>query len=525
MKFGCRTIAFGVVCFLTIVFSTQSEVFADNMGVNLQLGESVAINVQSAVSLNLQSSNNGTFGQTAFTVYSATNSSAGYTITMSTSSVDLVSDTLDQTLNDYPTIPALTEISGGRTAAEFAENASDMNRWGISIDNTTSYNPIALNNNLVKETDQASGATPDETTINVGSKVDFDTPNGAYSTTFNFAIVANPVTPDFARAYRLAGKTKTAQGYYAIQDMTPAICAATDEHSELLVQDIRDNKLYWILKAKDGKCWMTQNLDLDLETTPTNVAALTSENTDLNTWNGRESDNKYTAADGYSESGGVITWTPPVATIAGASSGGTIAWSNDQNTIKSLDTGEWFQTDTYFLSSKCPNAAGCNYLNGNDKGYFSLIQSPTAEQMHYHVGNHYNWIASVATNTLSEFGTSTINNTANNPKNSICPKGWRLPVLANDNSLDDFKIISSYYPTTDSSKKDLGLMSAPLYFNRIGVARNNTIQYTGGSGSYYSSTVSNATNPYALDFMSSSDIDFRKNQEGWRGRAIRCVAR
>ncbi len=522
MKFGCKTVAFGVICFLALFFCNQGEVLADTMGVNLELAESVAINVQSDVSLDLQPSNNGAFGQTSFTVYSATNSPAGYTITFSTNSIDLVSETSGQTIS------ALTNIAGGRTAAEFAENSGDMNRWGISIGDTTSYNPVTINDNLVKETFGTTGATPDETTINVGSKVNYEIQKGTYSTTFNFVIVANPITPDFARAYRLAGKTKTAQGYYKMQDMTPAICSAVDEHSEIRVQDIRDNKLYWILKAKDGKCWMTQNLDLDLETTPTNVVALTSENTDINTWNGRTSDNKYTAADGYSESGGVITWTPPVATIAGANSGGTITWTNNQNTIKSLDTGEWFQSNTYFLSNKCPNAAGCNYLSGNSKGYFSVLQSPTAEQMHYHVGNHYNWISAVATNTLSEYQINTFSNNSENPKNSICPSGWRLPIGSSNNSNDDFVTLSSYYPTSDTNKKDLGIASAPLYFLRIGVARDNTIQYTGGSGSYYTSSVYKSGEKYYsvnLDFTTTSLELNRRNQDGWRGRAVRCVAR
>lgn len=352
---------------MAFAIALRDPALADDMSVNIALEESVAIEIPEAVELNIQSSNNGTFGQTSFDVLAATNSSAGYTITLTAESANLVSNTLDQTTSTYPTIPALTLIEGGRTAEQFASNASDMNRWGISIDNTTSYNPIALSSTL-KETDEPTEATGDTTTINLASKVNYDTPPGAYSTTMNFSIVANMVNPDLAYAYRKNGKTKTAQGYYCMQDMNSDICASAIEHSELQVQDIRDNKIYWILKAKDGKCWMTQNLDLDLETTPTNVAALTSENTDLNTWNGRTSDNKYTAADGYSETGGVITWTPPQATIDGTS--GSFTWTDDQNFIKSVDVGEWFETDVYFTSSNCPNADGCNYLKGKGKTYY-----------------------------------------------------------------------------------------------------------------------------------------------------------
>ena len=68
--------------------------------------------------------------------------------------------------------------------------------------------------------------------------------------------------------------------YYQMQDMDSGICdAATyvDTAAETQLIDIRDNKTYYVTKLRDGHCWMTQNLALDLETTPTNVAPLTSE--------------------------------------------------------------------------------------------------------------------------------------------------------------------------------------------------------------------------------------------------------
>lgn len=517
MKRSLLTLLFLAASIVTI--TSSKNVFADEIGTNVILAESAAISVDSDVVLDILPTSEGSFGQTSFNVIAATNSIGGYQLTMSTSSTDLVSD--------VDTIPALSSITGGRTAAEFRTNAGDMNRWGISIGNTDSYNPIELSK-VIKNTEQPT--TGDTTTINLGVKVNLDKPSGAYITTINFTITANIIIPDFEYAYRMNGKTKTAQGYYRMQDMTSDICAAAQEHSELQVQDIRDNKLYWILKAKDGKCWMTQNLDLDLETTPTNVAALTSENTDINTWNGIDNNNKYTAADGYSESGGVITWTPPRATMTPNSSGG-FTWANSQDFIKTVDVGNWFQTSTYYTKADCTGASPwCNYLTGYDRGFFYTESSPTPEQMHYHMGNYYNWISAVATNTISEFGTATASNVSNNPKNSICPKGWRLPVYSTDSTKDDFGILFTYYPSTDTSKKDLGLFSPPLYFVRGGVTRNSMLQYAGESGGYYTSTVNNSSTSatgakeYNLDFKS----DTLKNdnaQEGWRGRNLRCIAR
>lgn len=140
------------------------------------------------------------------------------------------------------------------------------------------------------------------------------------------------------------------------------------------------------------------------------------------------------------------------------------------------------------------------------------------------MGNSYNWIASIATNTLSEFNTSTFNNISNNPKNSLCPKGWRLPIGSSTNSEDDFVTLGSYYPTPNSSQNVRGIMEAPLYFLRGGVARGGTMQYVGGSGSYYTST-SNGASAVNLDFMTTNLQLNRRDQPGWRGREIRCVAR
>ncbi|MBR2543282.1 hypothetical protein IKF03_01630, partial [Candidatus Saccharibacteria bacterium] len=79
-------------------------------------------------------------------------------------------------------------------------------------------------------------------------------------------------------AYEKTGKTKVTVGsssYYKLQDMTPEICNMTevlDEGSQMQAIDIRDNKIYWITKLQDGKCWMAQNLKLigPLTITPDN---------------------------------------------------------------------------------------------------------------------------------------------------------------------------------------------------------------------------------------------------------------
>ena len=51
-----------------------------------------------------------------------------------------------------------------------------------------------------------------------------------------------------------------------MQDMTPEHCANSSEHQTATLKDKRDNNTYTVAKLKDGKCWMTQNLRLKLDT-------------------------------------------------------------------------------------------------------------------------------------------------------------------------------------------------------------------------------------------------------------------
>ena len=62
-----------------------------------------------------------------------------------------------------------------------------------------------------------------------------------------------------------------------MQHMTPA----SEGDTKQLI-DWRDGKTYWVAKLKDGNCWMTQNLDLDI----TSGKSLTRELSDVSSsWN------------------------------------------------------------------------------------------------------------------------------------------------------------------------------------------------------------------------------------------------
>lgn len=319
---------------------------------------------------------------------------------------------------------------------------------------------------------------------------------------FHPSTAAEP-TDTIEHAFALAGKSKvqvtdpiTGQSgsFYKMQDMTTNICESTtlvDEQNTLQLVDIRDNKLYWVTKLQDGHCWMTQNLDLDLGVKDTtlgiNTTVLTSEDTDLN-------DNSLMGVykEGYKYENGVLSWTPANNTIN--FTGTTVIGWQDSNTAP-------------YSASKTDSA---------ETGYTSL-------------GNYYNWTAAIVSNNSSLSTASTYSNIQNNPQNSICPKGWRLPIISNQSSMiagstNEFSRLNYIY-NGDSTQNDQKLVEGPLYFTKAGSIRGKTLDYLKSSGFYSSSTLASGSESYYLNF-SQTNVAVAGNYNGrLRSSSIRCIAR
>ena len=332
---------------------------------------------------------------------------------------------------------------------------------------------------------------------------------------FHPSTAAEP-TDTIEHAFALAGKSKvqvtdpvTGQSgsFYKMQDMTTNICESTtlvDEQNTLQLVDIRDNKLYWVTKLQDGHCWMTQNLDLDLGVKDTalgiDTTVLTSEDTDL-------TDHSLTGAyyDGYiyNATTNTTTWTPTNITYSHADKTGI--WDNDDNTAYSMDPGNWYRNNN-------KSTQDCNFLATTCED-FSQIRTDINER--FSVGNYYNWSAAVASDNTSALNASTYNDPQNNPQNSICPKGWRLPVISSQ-KLDDFSTLKSYYPINNFA-------NSPLYLVRTGIITSKTPYYSGANAYYWSSTVLSKTASSNL-LISGQSINPRSQYLRYLGMPIRCLA-
>ena len=318
-----------------------------------------------------------------------------------------------------------------------------------------------------------------------------------------------------------------------------AVLNSMVQNQQYKLIDNRDNKEYWVAKLADGNVWMTQNLDLEIG--GGGVAALTSENTDLNT-----SGSGAYITD-YSTSGGVITWSPNPTNIT---PGGATTTNNTLTgapaTISNFVAGSSSTVTGWAAPAYMPYMAdgGDRYVytsgasTGNDNVYNSKAQCMTNgghtadECAHYHVGNYYNWSAAIASSASKN-----INSQYAVASNSICPKGWRLPKGSTSATASATTrevgqlwyaagIISSLTATQYATNGFINIRQAPLYYTRAGMIVQTTLNSPGGVAYLWSASTASTTNTYASYFqVGASNIYSNANNNRYYGYPIRCLVR
>ncbi len=307
-----------------------------------------------------------------------------------------------------------------------------------------------------------------------------------------------------------------------MQNFTSEDADAMALHQEEILVDARDGKNYYVTKLKDGNVWMTQNLDLDLDS---NVA-LTSANTDLNSvdsWTPARSTINSTAYNNTASgaSGGILTYNGSNSHNDSFASG----WTNDTNTPYSADPGY------RYVVPKEMSSSNTNWYDNGDTFYYCVNQDTTcggnSENGHYTMGNFYNFAAANATNNVE----TTVGGSANVVQDkvmpdSICPKGWRLPIdKTTNNEFSTLLGASNYNVISNFNFAGLDTIRiAPLYFVRSGHVTGGTLGSAGVAGHAWSSTISSSTNGYYLGFH-STEIDPASNDNRLYGFPVRCLLR
>ena len=466
------------------IINTSALSYQTETNINFTFNPTLSINISHS-DLVIDNLAPGTTGDSnTINVSVATNAAYGYTL----------SAIMNGNNNNLTHTNGTNIFSSIATDASLSSLTTD-NTWGYSykLSNDTNWNNYS---GLSTETSKTLVDSNDQTAIpidfKIGAKASSTQPSGTYTGTINFTAVTKPTPITLADAYASEGKTMV-NGFYTMQDMTSTICSKVEAiGAQLQALDKRDNKLYWIAKLADNHCWMTQNLDLDLDSNRT----YTHWDTDL----------------GWSNSSNLdvnATWKPNNSTMD-FTIGSTIpGWQSSSTEPYSANPG-----DVCFYTSNS---------DSSDTQYDSLqecIDAGHNDCTHYHAGNYYNWSASVASNDTSELTTQ-----YDNAPNSICPKAWKIP---QNNPTNDFSgLFRSYnitpsYSTTPSIAIKLRL--EPIWLILSGDVSDGELARQNQRGGYWTSTVYNSQGTQRPIFGNTQII---VSDYGWRyhGFPLRCLAR
>ena len=292
-------------------------------------------------------------------------------------------------------------------------------------------------------------------------------------------------------------------GITTMQEMTPQICADALENDTVRLQDTRDGKYYWVAKLADGNCWMTQNLDLNLDTAGT----LTPENSDVSAeWN-------------FNSAGGSWYTLPTEGDLI------------DDFAIQAWDLGEYVKTSPIAITGcddittnlgACPDqftdvssmAPMTEAINEGKLPSENISIQRSQYDAHFLVGNYYSWGAATAGsgNNVSDSGDAT---------SSICPNNWHLPPYSGNGSYQN--LLSSYGHAGSSTSGNNNINTSPLYFVRSGeVDAGFALAIAGNTGSYWSGRASDDKSAYYL-YINKSQVVF-SDYYRTTGYSVRCVA-
>ncbi len=300
---------------------------------------------------------------------------------------------------------------------------------------------------------EATSASGDSVQFKIAAKAATGQALGEYKNVINFVAVAEPEKTYYMQDVATWGET------LAVGDTVEAI-------------DDRDGKSYLVTRLADDNIWMTQNLDLDLDSNTT----YTSEDTDISN-----------------------DWTPSTSTYVSSDT----TWNATESTPESYDPGDLCWNGTIDTSSGTLDT-------------MTTKCSESSANKHWSVGNYYNWTAAVAMNDSSSYTTKDTD-----VDQSICPAGWRLPTVSDNYSFQKLLNESGYSVSSGTSGS---IQSDPFYFVYGGYWDGSSGD-VGGYGLYWSSVVYASSLAYDLYFDADGALNPQSLDNRNGGASVRCVAR
>ncbi len=453
----------GVVCSMVGGQSTASALsYAMNVGVSFEVDESITVSVP-ASGLVIDDLVPGTMADSnVIAVNVKCNSTYGYTLNATVGS---------STYNTRNLVHSNSAVSDVFASVDYGASLATLEAvktWGYaaSTDSAatwTNYSGLPLytdtaNVATLRATTSGTAAAGDETNFKIAAYAAAAMPLGEYNNVINFTAVANEPPAKY------------------MQDVASwESSVGTGEVVEAI--DSRDNKTYYVTKLADGKLWMTQNLDFDLDTGTT----LTPEDTDI-----------------------TANWTPSVATYAT----GDTTWDYSYTAPESYDPGDLCWTGLIDTS----------WSGTLDNTSYATNCAEDGANLHYHVGNYYNWTAAVAMNDSSSYSTNEID-----VNQSICPAGWTLPKGGNTlTGVGSFYFMINQTGFTSGASGNIHLAPAFFVYGGRWVGSSGSV---GSYGLYWSSVVKSSDLAYDLDFCANSRLSTQDFVDRSYGDSVRCVAR
>ena len=485
---------------------------AADVGVNV--APMISMGLTPNVEIDVTPTADGAFQTGTASMNVSTNSASGYSVYMKTGNGK---NTLSGTGSNTSTIGP---VANNATQASFAKNSwgYNLSPSSTSIGAGTQYKPVPTTTTSAVTTGAGMTGTYN---LTFATKVGTDLPTDQYTNSVVVSAVANPTAI-----------TKLTQLNY-MQEMTSAICAGSSEGDTKQLVDTRDGNKYYVAKMKDGNCWMTQNLALDITT-----AGLKASDTDISVdWN---SSSQYppkateyaVPTSGDTSQTNTLSWN-----LSGQGKNqwvlGTPTKTTSCGDVTDISTctkvGFVKIDDTWSPTFQAQNGTWTG--TGDYAGQTTYIAADPANKTydpHYLIGNYYQW------NTATAGTGGTITN--QDAEGSVCPKGWELPSSGDSAAspsttkntfarlLSKYGVASSLTGTVDGVNYNIA--EAPLYFVRSGSTNIDTskLRVLGQGGDYWAGTpYSNPNDAYRMSF-NNARIGTANTSLRWDGYPLRCVA-
>ena len=457
------------------IINTSALSYQSNVGIDFTFNPTLSINI-SPSDLIIDNLTPGTNSDSnVINVSVATNASHGYTLAA----------TVGNSLHNN------TNLTHANNTDIFSSIATDSNLPNLTTDNTWGYSyRLSSNNNTSNSSDNNntwssySGLSNETSKIlistdnqlakpidfKIAAKASNTQPSGTYTNTINFIAISKPIPKTIEDIVYMQ-----TFGELLPTDLQSVKDSMAEEHTYPLKDD-RDEQDYTIAKLKDGKIWMTKNLNL------AGGITLSPDNTDFETSYILPTTNGWTTTD------------------------------NNSKLVMPTSSKSGFSTDNYAYV----------YNSNNNTDYCS---NPGCY-------SYYSW----DTATLGS-GRNISSNT--NAPYSICPNGWKLPSTAmNTNSSADFRALLIAYGGSDTiqdynnntsptGSKLYSLIGPDTIANLLltGFYENNSLTHGNRFGFYWSSTSGNTSDYARILYFDQIFMNSAYRYARHFGFSIRCLAR